>query len=72
MPNPGASTSGKLIQRILDAIALSLDKIADEEKAGAVESIVAMYANQARSTFCTDLVHEMQKLCYFTRLRWLL
>jgi len=72
MPDPGAPTSSELFQRILDAIALPLNEIANEEKARAVESVVAMYANEARSTFCTNLVHEMQKLCYFSRLRRLL
>lgn len=45
MSDPRRSPCRKLVDGLLDAIALSLDQIATDEEAGAVVAVVAMDAD---------------------------
>ena len=72
MPNTRRSIPRKLINSLLDAEMLSLDQVTADEEASAVETVVAVYANESivlccfrRKCFrrlCAQPIHQLDEI----------
>lgn len=71
---PDAWWTGSLecIKRIFNRVSQTLDEIRGQKEAGAVEAVVAMYANQTRPLLRTNSVDEIKELLDFSAMWGLL